>query len=206
MNSLEEFEFWCGEYRDNPNMSPDETHRLLKKMCEGDNPYALKHSIEIQSPPISPLRHETDVVDSLSFELAIENRSTSANDDDLDGNDWGVRLGVIDPDLASAESLLTVHDPSKAGYPSDWSEVASVIKNQRGWRCELCGYQKLLSGLIQVHHLDGDKLDSHPANLQVLCAKCHADKHRTSFLWPYGVTEDEKAELKQHHVLRRRER
>lgn len=206
MNSLEEFEFWCGEYRDNPDIAPSETQRLLKKMCEDNNPYALKHFQEMQGTQSGRAWHETELVEMLSRDLAVDDQSCSVNVDDLDGNDWGARIGAINPELVSAGLLSPVPDPSKADYPLDWAEVSTAMKNLRGWRCGHCGYQKLYSGLIQVHHVDGDKLDSHPANLEVLCAKCHADKHRTSVLWPYGVTEDEKEELNRHHAVRRHRR
>lgn len=46
----------------------------------------------------------------------------------------------------------------------------------RGHRCECCGLEEWLNGLIplEVHHIDGDRLNNEEANLQLLCPNCHA--------------------------------
>lgn len=46
----------------------------------------------------------------------------------------------------------------------------------RGWRCENCGLTEWQGQKIplEVHHIDGDELNSVLENLQVLCPNCHA--------------------------------
>lgn len=63
------------------------------------------------------------------------------------------------------------------GYSADWAEVSRRTKELRGWRCELCGFTAYHSAVIHTHHVDRDKPDNHPANLQVLCLACHQSKH-----------------------------
>lgn len=46
----------------------------------------------------------------------------------------------------------------------------------RGWRCENCGLTEWQGQKVplEVHHIDGDELNSVLENLQVLCPNCHA--------------------------------
>ena len=46
----------------------------------------------------------------------------------------------------------------------------------RGQRCECCGVEEWLGNPInlEVHHLDGDRLNNELENLQLLCPNCHS--------------------------------
>ena len=46
----------------------------------------------------------------------------------------------------------------------------------RGHRCENCGTETWLDNPIplEIHHLDGDRLNNNLENLQLLCPNCHA--------------------------------
>ena len=44
MSDIEEFEFWLGEYLENPRAVEGETSRLLQAMCVAGNIHALKYS------------------------------------------------------------------------------------------------------------------------------------------------------------------
>jgi 5-methylcytosine-specific restriction endonuclease McrA len=44
--------------------------------------------------------------------------------------------------------------------------------------CEKCGFVAEHSCQLDVDHIDGDKANSDPANLQTLCANCHRLKTR----------------------------
>lgn len=39
--------------------------------------------------------------------------------------------------------------------------------------CEYCGFKALDKCQLDVDHIDGDHSNSHPYNLQTLCANCH---------------------------------
>lgn len=43
----------------------------------------------------------------------------------------------------------------------------------KGDRCELCGFAAVWTGQLDVDHIDGDRDNNSPANLQTLCANCH---------------------------------
>ena len=43
------------------------------------------------------------------------------------------------------------------------------ILDERGWRCAECGR----AGRLELHHINFDRDDNHPANLRVLCRPCH---------------------------------
>lgn len=70
-----------------------------------------------------------------------------------------------------------------SGYPADWSQIASFIKDLSHWRCEHCGFLRTnaLGRTLGVHHLDLDKLNSRYANLISLCSKCHLYMHAVHF-------------------------
>lgn len=46
----------------------------------------------------------------------------------------------------------------------------------KGWKCENCGLTEWQGqkAPLEVHHIDGDELNSVLENLQVLCLNCHA--------------------------------
>jgi len=58
-------------------------------------------------------------------------------------------------------------------YPNNWKIISLRIRRQRGHKCERCGApSSRVLGLV-VHHKDGNKMNCHPDNLEVLCTRCH---------------------------------
>lgn len=78
-------------------------------------------------------------------------------------------------------------------YPPNWKELAQVIKESAGWRCQKCGRVGLRPGQetpdwtqgqrmayrLQVHHWNRDPSDNRSDNLACLCSACHLDYHRS---------------------------
>lgn len=56
------------------------------------------------------------------------------------------------------------------------ADALKAIAALRGYRCENCGLEKWQDKQIplEVHHIDGDELNSDLNNLQILCPNCHA--------------------------------
>lgn len=56
------------------------------------------------------------------------------------------------------------------------SEALNAITLLRGHKCENCGLEEWQGKQIplEVHHIDGDELNSDLNNLQILCPNCHA--------------------------------
>lgn len=54
--------------------------------------------------------------------------------------------------------------------------MAAPLIALRGQKCECCGITEWLGNPIklEVHHLDGDRLNNELDNLQLLCPNCHA--------------------------------
>jgi 5-methylcytosine-specific restriction endonuclease McrA len=53
----------------------------------------------------------------------------------------------------------------------------SVYKKDK---CEHCGFIPVHSSQLDVDHIDGDRWNNDPANLQTLCANCHRLKTHLS--------------------------
>lgn len=60
-------------------------------------------------------------------------------------------------------------DLTKHGY--SWRARKHLKK-----KCEACGYAKVL----QAHHIDQDKANNEPENIQTLCKHCHDFWHTTA--------------------------
>lgn len=56
------------------------------------------------------------------------------------------------------------------------SDALNAIALLRGHRCEKCGLEEWQGQKIplEVHHIDGDEVNSELNNLQILCPNCHA--------------------------------
>ena len=61
------------------------------------------------------------------------------------------------------------------GYPSNWPEIATAVKDWAGWHCEHCGHvhDPAARYTLTVHHLDGIKTNCEWRNLVALCQRCH---------------------------------
>lgn len=68
-------------------------------------------------------------------------------------------------------SLFMKGESKKSG-----KTLAAPLIALRGQRCECCGITEWLGNLIklEVHHLDGDRLNNEITNLELLCPNCHA--------------------------------
>ena len=72
-------------------------------------------------------------------------------------------------------------------YSVYFYRIARAIKEQRGYRCEDQNCRIDLSSpenrrYLHAHHIDGDKSDSHPSNIKLLCIRCHARQFQHSHL------------------------
>ena len=68
-------------------------------------------------------------------------------------------------------SLFTKGENKKGG-----KTLAAPLIALRGQKCECCGVTEWLGNPIklEVHHLDGDRLNNELENLELLCPNCHA--------------------------------
>lgn len=79
-----------------------------------------------------------------------------------------------------------------SGYPENWNQIATAIKQQSGYCCQRCGMQCLPPGrgyrhlsrrvrskyTAQVHHRDRQPANNNPDNLVALCTGCHLHYHQ----------------------------
>ncbi|WP_324736272.1 HNH endonuclease signature motif containing protein [Thermococcus sp. SY098] len=61
---------------------------------------------------------------------------------------------------------------------STTGSLRKIILERYNYRCSECGY-----GYLEVHHIDGDRLNSNPENLITLCRRCHRKTHSSMYSW-----------------------
>lgn len=56
------------------------------------------------------------------------------------------------------------------------SVLISKLKSKREWKCECCGLNEWMgrSLPLEIHHIDGNRLNNSLNNLQILCPNCHS--------------------------------
>ena len=65
-------------------------------------------------------------------------------------------------------------------YDIFWFETSKKERRGSGFRCSSCGavfYGRARNNL-HTHHIDGNKKNDLPTNLEVLCKWCHKKHHR----------------------------
>lgn len=63
-------------------------------------------------------------------------------------------------------------------YPKDWNKISMEYRTMKKWRCEKCGKDMINNTEpLDVHHIDGNKQNVSPSNLQALCRSCHIEEH-----------------------------
>lgn len=66
-------------------------------------------------------------------------------------------------------------------YPHDWDEIATRVKDEAGWKCQVCGKQCRRPGepfdthrrTLTVAHLDHTTWNCERSNLMAMCSVCH---------------------------------
>lgn len=75
---------------------------------------------------------------------------------------------------------------TERGYSPDWGEISRQIRRKCGRTCQNCDLKFSVREqyYLDCHHLDGDKQNNEPENIQCLCVLCHANVnkyHQTRF-------------------------
>lgn len=73
----------------------------------------------------------------------------------------------------------------KINSPKDKVKSYQSLKirllNQKGRKCELCGYDKY--EILQIHHKDRNNKNNEFNNLQLICPNCHCEEHYLGKSW-----------------------
>lgn len=110
---------------------------------------------------------------------------------------WIHRLSNIDPvaktGLCSHCGPVRLKIREKFENRINWRCYTAFVKDRRNrqspWRifkktsCEKCGFIPQHSSQLDVDHIDGNKKNNDPSNLQTLCANCHRLKTHLNRDW-----------------------
>ena len=76
-----------------------------------------------------------------------------------------------------ARGLKSATQPT--GYAANFHAISRAFRRSRNFTCEQCGVQLsgAHQGLVDTHHISGDKSNNRYDNLRCLCKLCHAEQH-----------------------------
>ena len=87
-------------------------------------------------------------------------------------------------DLIAARPGHTADTAPLNQYPENWQRISRVAKEMQNHQCQGCRIS--LSGtnarFLHLHHINGQRNDNRPANLEVLCVQCHAEQPQHSHM------------------------
>ncbi len=71
------------------------------------------------------------------------------------------------------------------------SNYRDIAFRHKSMLCEECGYNKIPE-VLQVHHIDRNRLNCDISNLQILCPTCHQEEHflNNDGMWGKRKTDD----------------
>jgi len=96
-------------------------------------------------------------------------------------------LSDIDPVARSATcancGLVTIRRLNKSWRCNTGSRESFKWKQHRKNKCEHCGFVPQHKSQLDVDHIDGNKKNNDPSNLQTLCANCHRLKTHLNRDW-----------------------
>lgn len=197
MDPYEEFDFWCGEYRDNPLVPVAEATRVLAELCAKGNPAAIRWWECCMRVIRRAELAEKGAQNTFPFAVDLDDPRASIS--------WFASEEVSELDEAdAADCILDTIEAGENGYAWNWPAIADEAKKKAGYKCADCNFFSYASPAMQVHHINGDKRDNRPENLEVLCPVCHGQRHSSGPLWTSGTTAEDKRRLRQYHARLRK--
>lgn len=62
-------------------------------------------------------------------------------------------------------------------YEPEWTDISREYRRASGYKCKMCTVDcSEKTELIQLHHIDGNKLNNKRTNLLCLCVQCHSEQ------------------------------
>lgn len=120
---------------------------------------------------------EKIVKDSNSYKEVAEKLGYSGADKNSKAREAIAELG-IDASHLNNNAKKGTFDYSRFVYGKELkgSDSLNAIAALRGRACECCGLTEWMKRPIalEIHHIDGDRLNNNLDNLQLLCLNCHA--------------------------------
>lgn len=79
---------------------------------------------------------------------------------------------------ANRQNVWKLFGEKTSNFKNGLSSYRQLAIRRDGTTCKICGYDgEAYPSLIWVHHIDFDHSNNDPLNLEVLCIRCHLEKH-----------------------------
>lgn len=90
----------------------------------------------------------------------------------------GMTTKDFEEKIRETVKVLKENEIDLFGYTKDWPQISKKYKEGKKYTCEKCKLHitnSIDKRFIQVHHIDGNKLNNRESNLECLCIRCHSN-------------------------------
>ena len=88
-------------------------------------------------------------------------------------------------DLSQRLGGIKEIQPPHYGVQSNPITYRTTAFRSHAHKCNRCGFNKII-GILVVHHVDRNRQNNSPSNLEILCPNCHYEEHYLCKDGPYN--------------------
>ena len=100
--------------------------------------------------------------------------------------------------------LYTPETFPDGNYTDDWAKISHETRRKANWVCSCCRIDcSNNTGLLHVHHKDGNRGNNRPSNLEVLCVGCHKARPFHESMYVSSATKNNLEQLRLDQKFKR---
>lgn len=111
----------------------------------------------------------------VNFEGIIENFKDKIQREIINEFKFSVKSRILGK--LEEKMLGEIEKEIEKEHASTPESLRKIVLGRYNYRCSECGY-----GYLEVHHIDGDRLNNNPENLITLCRRCHRKTHSSMYV------------------------